>query len=136
MKATWKGIANIINFKTISHVSPTIILQNNNTLTNPVDICNAFNHYFSNVGLDLQSSMSLSKNHFTNYLTNPSPNSFFSKPTESCEIIKVIESLDACKSYGPNSIPINILKLFKNEISIILLNIFNISFSKGVFPDC
>ena len=38
------------------------------------------------------------------------------------------------KSVGPNSIPIIILKLLKNNISSHLADIFNIPFSTEVFP--
>ena len=45
-----------------------------------------------------------------------------------------MSSLDSNKSVGPNSIPTKILKLLKNNISSQLSEIFNISFSSGVFP--
>ena len=46
----------------------------------------------------------------------------------------IISSLDSNKSVGPNSIPTKILKLLKNDISSQLSEIFNISFSSGIFP--
>ena len=46
----------------------------------------------------------------------------------------MISSLDSNKSVGPNRIPIKKLKLLKNDISSQLSDIFNISFSTGVFP--
>ena len=46
----------------------------------------------------------------------------------------MISSLDSNKSVGPNSIPTKILKLLKNDIFSQLADIFNISFSTGVFP--
>ena len=55
-------------------------------------------------------------------------------PTDKSEIENIISSLDSNKSVGPNSIPIKILKLLKNDISSQLSEIFNISFSSGVFP--
>ena len=42
--------------------------------------------------------------------------------------------MNSNKSVGPNSIPTRILKLLKNNISTQLADIFNISFSTGVFP--
>ena len=42
--------------------------------------------------------------------------------------------MNSNKSVGPNSIPTRILKLLKNDISTQLADIFNISFSTGVFP--
>ena len=52
-------------------------------------------------------------------------------PTDKTEIENVISSLDSNKSVGPNSIPTKIMKLL---ISSQLSEIFNISFSSGVFP--
>ena len=46
----------------------------------------------------------------------------------------MISSLNSNKSVGPSSIPTRILKLLKNSISTQLADIFNISFSAGVFP--
>ena len=42
--------------------------------------------------------------------------------------------MNSNKSVGLNSIPARILKLLKNDISTQLADIFNISFSTGVFP--
>ena len=42
--------------------------------------------------------------------------------------------LDSNKSVGPNSISTKVLKLLKNDISSQLSEIFNISFSSGIFP--
>ncbi|XP_065652796.1 uncharacterized protein LOC136080115 [Hydra vulgaris] len=126
---------NIINLNPNNHTAPTILQQNNDLITNTKNIGNAFNNYFTTVGRDIQSKIPTSQNHFSDYLSNPNPNSFFIKPTDEYEIKIIMDSLDPCKSSGPNSIPIKILKLLRNEISIIFSNIFNISFSKGIFPN-
>ena len=54
-------------------------------------------------------------------------------PTDKNEI-PLISSLDSHKLSGPNSIPVKILKLLKNDISQQLSDIFNMSFSTGQFP--
>ena len=72
--------------------------------------------------------------HFSDFLKNRSSISFFTSPSDKTEIENVISSLDSNKSVGPNSIPTKILKLLKNDISSQLSEIFNISFSSGVFP--
>ena len=59
---------------------------------------------------------------------------FFVSPTDKTEIEDVISSFDSNKSVGPNSIPTKILKLLKDYISSQLSEIFNISFSSGIFP--
>ena len=48
--------------------------------------------------------------------------------------MNTISSLDSNKSTGPNSICTKILQLLKNDISTQLSDIFNVSFSTGVFP--
>ena len=55
-------------------------------------------------------------------------------PTDKSEISLIIHSLNSDKSSGPNSIPVKILKLLKNDISQQLSYIFNMSFSTGQFP--
>ena len=39
------------------------------------------------------------------------------------------------KASGPNSIPTVVLKHLNSEISVVLANLFNLSFSTGVFPN-
>lgn len=46
----------------------------------------------------------------------------------------IISSLNPNKSVGPNSSPIGIFKLIKDEISLHLAGIYNISFSSSLFP--
>ncbi|XP_065682310.1 uncharacterized protein LOC136095525 [Hydra vulgaris] len=135
IKATWKGIKNIINIKSNSHTTPNIIVHNNITITNPFDICNTFNNYFTGIGRDVQATIPSSMNHFTYYLSNPAQKSFFIKPTDEHEISKIIDSLDSYKASGPNGLPVKILKLLKTKLSRILSNIFNTSFSSGIFPE-
>jgi len=135
LKATWKGIRNIINLKSKSESSPKSITHNNVTMTDPVDISNAFNDYFTSIGKSVQSNIPSSIKHFSNYLNDPNPNSLFIKPTDSTEILTIINSLDLTKSSGPNSIPVRIMKLLNTELSEHFSNIFNLSFTNGIFPD-
>ena len=57
----WKGIKKIISSNNSNHVFPTAITVDNETITNPSDIANAFNNYFSKVAIDIQSSIRFSK---------------------------------------------------------------------------
>ena len=43
--------------------------------------------------------------------------------------------MDIGKKYGPQSIPVNILHLIKDEISIPLYKIFNLSMQTGTHPN-
>ena len=134
LKNTWKGIKNLISAKTISHSSPSSIYYNNKTVTSPFEITNAFNNYFSNIALDIQSSIKYSAKELHEFLPPLSIKTFFLSPTDKNEIISIISALDSQKPSGPNSIPIKILKLMKNDRSDQLAVLFNLSFTSGFFP--
>ena len=61
--------------------------------------------------------------------------SFDILPTNSNEVIQIINNLKIDKAVGPNSIPTKILKLIKHDISPILAELCNLSFSTGIFPE-
>ena len=69
----------------------------------------------------------------SDFLKRRTQNSFFISFTNKSETQKIISSLDPNKPVGPHSTPKKILKLL-NNISSQLADIFNISFSTGVFP--
>ena len=130
----WRGIKKIISSNNSSHTFPTAITVNNETITNPSDIANAFNNYFAKVAINIQSSIRFSKKKYYDYLPPLNIESFFLTPTDSTEVSNIIFSLNQNKSDGPNSIPIKILKLLNKDISDQLAILFNQSFSSGIFP--
>ena len=56
-------------------------------------------------------------------------------PTNPQEISDIIGSLDESKSSRPCSIPTNLLKLARNELSFPFSESCNTSFMEGIFPD-
>ena len=135
LKITWKGIKNLISLKTASHSSPSSICYNNKIVTSPFEIANAFNNYFSNIGLDIQSSIKYFAKEFYEFLPPLSIKSIFLSPTDKNEIISIISAVESQKASRPNSIPTkNILKLMKNGISDQLAVLFNLSFTSVSFP--
>ena len=135
LRQTWKGIKNILQLKNNTGSLPTCIFDKGISVTDPTQIANVFNSYFSTIGKTLQSKIHSSHINFTRYLKNPNIHSLFISPTDEIEISNLISTLKKGKASGPNSIPTFILKDFNREISIILANLFNLSFSNGVFPD-
>ena len=95
---------------------------------------NVFNNYFTSIAEKTKSNVKFSPKNYTDYLSNTNTNMFLLTPTEKNEISFIISSLDSHKSSGPNSIPVKMLKLLKNDISQQLSDIFNISFLTGQFP--
>ena len=103
--------------------------------SNPMSIANGFNNYFSSIAQNLQENINTTGSNFSDYLKNPSENSFFFEPVDSEEIIFIIDSIDGCKASGPHSIPTDILKMIKCNIGLPLREIINMSFEKGVYPN-
>ena len=133
IKNTWKGIKNIISIKNITTTVAHSIEFNNRTITDPTAMSNVFNNYFTSIAKKTNSNIKFSPKHYTDYLSHTNTNTFFLTPTDKNEISFIISSLDSHKSSGPNSIPVKILKLLKNDISQQLSDIFNMSFSTGQF---
>ena len=134
IKNTLKGIKSILNIKSISADNLKSLTVDGTTISNTIAISNIFNNYFSSIANNAKHNISFSHKHFSDFLKNRSNISFFVSPTDQKEIENVISSLDSNKSVGPNSIPTKVLKLLKNETSSQLTEIFNISFSSGIFP--
>ena len=134
IKNIWKGLKSILNIKNISGDIPKTLTIDGTTISNPTEISDIFNNYFSSIATKTKLNISFSHKHFSDFLKNRSNISFFVSPMDKTEIENVISSLLSNKSVGCNSIPTKILKLLKNDISSQLSELFNISFSSGVFP--
>ena len=93
----WKGIKKIISSNKFIHIFPTAVTVNNETITNPSDIANAFNNYFAEVTIDIQSSIIFSKKKYNDYLPPLNTESFIITPTGSTEVSKFISSLNQKK---------------------------------------
>ena len=97
-------------------------------MTDPKEIANAFNKYFSTIADDLLSKKKyFGAKPYTEYLSNSLPNSFVFRPCDNIEIEVLISELNINKCSGRNGIPIKILHLIKSIISEPLSKIFNTS---------
>ena len=134
IKNTWKEIKSILSIKPNPSDIPKILNTNDSNITNPVEIANVFNSYFSSIASQTKVNIKHSNKRFSDFLKNRARNSFFSSPTDKDEIALIISLLDSTKSVGPNSIPTEILKLLKNNNSCQIVDILNMSFTSGVFP--
>ena len=61
--------------------------------------------------------------------------SFYLFPVTHDEILKIISNLKLT-STGTDTIPVRLFKSIKHLISDPLIKIINVSFSKGIFPEC
>ena len=90
-----------------------------------------FNKFFANVGKFLDGKI----NHSYFQPSFSYPNSFFFHPVTDAEIEKIITNLKPVHS-DINTIPIKIFKKLKYLFIYPLKMLINLSFEKGVFPDC
>ncbi len=77
IRKTWKGIKSIININSLNKVQPSSMIIDKEINSNPMSIANGFNDYFSSIAKDLQQNIKTTGSNFTDYLKNPSENSFF-----------------------------------------------------------
>ena len=96
VKIIWKGTKSIITFKNIT--SSVTISQRENLITNPYDIANIFNNYFSSVSDTAKKNIiKYSNKHFSDYLHNQCSNSIFIQPIDSEETANIISNLNMNK---------------------------------------
>ena len=98
-------------------------------------ISQTFVNYFTNVGPNLDKEIPVTQNISPlTYLKNRSNTSFIIASASNEEVLTIIMHLDECKSSGPSSIPVKLLKIASPSIVPHLVNIINISFKTGCFP--
>ena len=116
-RATWQGIHDIV-YSRKSKKNNTLLLIDRNTITNPKDIAENFNNFFTSIGAKLQNNIPPTRRQYFDYLKHPNPKTFFISPTTSDAIKNIINPIKSSKFLGPNSIPTKILHLIQDKISI------------------
>ena len=110
-------------------------MDKNKTISDPTAIANHLNHYFSNIANELQGNIYHNGHNFTEYLKHFNQHTFFIRPTNTDELLNIINSIIVSKSYGPHSIPSDILHMIKPIIAVPLVDITNLSFENGKYFD-
>ena len=70
LKNTWKKIKSILSIKPNPSDIPKILNTNDSTITNPVEIANVFNNYFSCIASQTKVNIKYSHKHFSDFLTD------------------------------------------------------------------
>ena len=134
-KMIWEGIRSIIN---INKTKTSFISQlkiNDKLIDNTKDIVESLNDYFVNVGPDTEKS--IPHNPIIkpeNYLRNRNQFHFKIDDISEEEVLDIIKQCEI-KATGPQSIPVNLLKLIPDLIIAPLVKIIDNSFTTGIFPD-
>ena len=141
----WKGIRTLVNIKSSKSSNIKLLDKNNNLVSDSMKIANIFNDHFSSIGSKVDQKIPYTPGNFKDYFNkkdkdgklfiNPSNSSFFIAPTVPDEVEKIIDTLDLKKSTGPNSIPVFILKIFKQFFAFWLSKLVKLCFEFGIFPN-
>ena len=149
-KEFWNAVKPFISSKMRGNDSCfTILDENDKLISKPIDVCESFNNFFSNVANDIglkdtlsdfdsmdaindyykdHRSIKLIQNHHDN-----SRSFHFSHVTEN-KISELINSLDTGKSTGYDNIPSKLVKIAGDHLSRPFSYMINLSLSKSIFP--
>ena len=136
IRKTWSIIRQVLTKKLGPHQSYTM-KDSNGTYTDPVQIANKFNNFFTNIGPSLATNIPCSQTDYRKFLTGYHVHSFFLRPTSVAEVSSIASSIKNSFNEGVDNISTCILPL-KESIDLLaapLAYICNSSFSEGKFPE-
>ena len=130
-KKTWEGINKLLS-KVNKSKSTINLFEDNNLITDQKEVADKFNTFFTNIGPTLSEQITDLGHHFSEFLPTPYKKTFFLTPTTPNEIALEIRCLS---DNTASDIPIKLIKIGAEPISITLSNIFNHSFQTGTYID-
>ena len=100
-----------------------------------MEICNAFNDYFCNIGPNLVKLLPPTLANYVDYMSPSTLQSIDCEPVNFNELVLLIQSLVTSKASGPDGIGAQLIKDNCELLLEPLKFLFNLSLSKGVVPD-
>ena len=110
---------------------------NNETVSKPFDLAEAFNVYFSEIGETLGKTFENQEDagvKFSDYV-GPTEKRFILKPTTTSKVYRLLNTLSEVKATGLDSISSKIIKISADIITASMTDIFNAAITTGIFPD-
>ena len=109
------------------------LFVNKKTLNDPLDIANAMNKHFCEIGPKLASKISEGKC-FKDYLGNSAEHNFFLKAVDETDVLEDLLKLNHRKSAGPDELSPKLVKMCSYSLYKPLTFIYNRSISSGYYP--
>ena len=131
MKKSWAITKKLLGTNSKKQNIAKLII-NNVEYTEPSDIADQFNVYFSSVAEQLDALLPPSD---FNMSDSSNVNSFYLFPQTVDECNKIIRKLKLTKT-SIDSMPVFILKKISDLIAPTLCKLINLSYNEGVFPNC
>ena len=137
MKKIWSTINETLNRSKKKSDLPNEFLVGNRTITDPKEIANSFNAFFSTICTNLSSNVNNINTNlkFNYYLNNPTDHRFTFQQVSTNEALSIINKLKSKNSSGKDEISNKLLKSIKVEISKLLTVVINQSLLTGIFPE-
>ena len=126
-KHAWKTVNKILNRKQKCPEINSVKTQNGE-ISDPTELAECFNDYFTNVGPDIAKTIDNSDINFTDYITRATSNFKFQAVSE-FKVYRLLLSLNPCKSTGIDKIPAKIIRIASPVIANSLTKIFNMAIS-------
>ena len=134
MKKTWTILKKAIGKQSNKKNFPQSFQVGQKKISNPKEIADSFNNFFSKIGKTTSENVPKVPNNFEDYLKFPKLNSIFIEPVNKEQIKKVIDTLKPKMSFGHDDIPTKVVKIASEHILRPLTHIINQSLDSGVVP--
>jgi len=134
IKNTWQILKKAIGKTTTKTNFPQTFSIENEQISNKAQIAQSFNMYFSNIGKLTSQNVPQSKKKFSEFLTNPLPNSMYLEPINKTHVLDVVNKLKPKTSFGHDEIPTKVVKASINSFLDPITHIINLSLSTGIIP--
>ena len=119
IKMLWKGIKSIVSIRSNNlDTIPRLTGSDGSKITDSDQMANGFNHFFTNVSSDITKRIPRTPKSPLAFLSKPNLESFLVSLCALNKVCTAIQSLKNGKSSDPNSIPIKLLKVLLNPISL------------------
>ena len=135
LKKTWKLIHEVINNRKGRQPLPSSFKSDGGMITQPSQIADIFCHYFTNIGPNLANKIPSTSPAFNSFLGEEIIETITLTPVTIEELNEISKSFDSGKAPGYDNIPANVIKKLLALISILLVHVINVSFTRRVFPD-
>ena len=110
------------------------LLINGEGIFDDQGIANSMNNHFCEVGQNISNKIPKTQGHFRNYLKNKINETFFLQPIIEHNVRKIIKSLDAKKSAGPDNLKPKLIKVCSEQLTLPLTILFNKSIATATYP--
>jgi hypothetical protein len=136
IKRTWQNINDVLNKTSNKSEYPKYFTHNNRTVSNPKDIADTFNSFYTNIGPNLAQLIQQVDNSPLAWMPRlDNANSFFMNPTDNREVELAFLKLKPKLSSGCDDLSSKLIVKTYKEIIVPIVHIVNLSIISGKVPD-